>query len=184
MIESDGAKRLPVADDDLDDCEIADPANRRELTRLAPQGRSDGGAGVEEVDVTAAFDAVARRHFLLDMAVLARPARAPLFHFEDALGTARAKQRRQRFVAEAAPRPQGIFQMKRDGITFLLTESDRNGHLCHDRCATPADLTFVEEQNRSAFAGCGDRRVHAGAAAADHEHICGELGHGRFAPRG
>ena len=43
-----------------------------------------------------------------------------------------------------------------------------------------AHLGFVEEQHRCAMLCRGDRCVHAGAAGADHKHICGQMGHSGF----
>src|SRR5258706_6853372 len=67
-----------------------------------------------------------------------------------------------------------------DGIGLLLGQSDRHGHLRHDRRAAPAYLTLVEQQHRGARARRRDGRVHAGAAGADDENVRAYLRHGRF----
>jgi hypothetical protein len=96
--------------------------------------------------------------------------------FGPSLQTSRGKL----FVAQAAAGRQRIFQMQFDGIRFRRAERDGDGHLRHDRRAAAADLAFVDEKHRGAIARRGDRRVHAGAASADYQYICRELGHDRF----
>ena len=151
-----------------------------DLADLAPERRGDGWTGVEKIDVATALDAVPGRHLLLDVAVLARPARAPLLHFDDALRPVLAKQPRKLFVAQAAAGLQRIFEMQLDRIRFLPPKRDGDGHLRHDRRAAAADLALVDEKHRGAIARRGDRRIHAGAAGADYQYICRELGHDRF----
>ena len=80
----DLASRLAVRGDDVGDGEVADPADRIDMPDLAAQGRGDGRAGIEKIDVAAPWHRVPRRGDLGDMPVgAARPADPPLTHLAD-----------------------------------------------------------------------------------------------------
>ena len=73
--------------------------------------------------------------------------------------------------------------MQLDRIRFRRAERYGDGHLRHDRRAAAPNLTFVDEKHRGAIARRGDCRIHTGAAGADYQYICRELGHDRSLPR-
>src|SRR4030095_820711 len=110
-VQSDSAERAAITNQNLDHSEIADAAKVGKLAHFAPQRRGNGRSGIEKIDIAAALDAVTWCHLLLDVAVLARPARAPLFHFENARRSLSTQERRECFIAEPASRLKRVGKM-------------------------------------------------------------------------
>src|SRR5262249_44074985 len=141
--------------------------NFLKLSDFSPQRGSDRGAGVEEIDVTATLHAVSGRDRLLDSPGFPRPARAPLFHFADALRPLRAHQSGQLFIAETAASLDRIVEVKRDGIRLFLGQSGGNSHLRHDSRAATANLSLIDQQYRCAGPGSSDGRIHTRGSSAN-----------------
>src|SRR5262249_56485298 len=102
QVETHGPEGAAIFGDNLDDGYVANTANITNFADLAAQRGRHRRTGVEKIDIAAATTAVARCHFLFDVAVFPRPARAPLLHFQNAFGAVLTEQRRQLFVAKAA----------------------------------------------------------------------------------
>ena len=170
-------RRASVRGENLDDGYVADPADCTDLPDLPSQRGCHGRAGVEKIDVAAATAAMAGSHFLLDMAVLSRPARAPPLHFEDTLGPFLAEKRGQLFVAKTASGFHGVGKMDRPVVRLLVADGCGDGHLRHDRRATATHKTLVEKNHRRAASRRRNCGVHPGASGAYDQHIRGEVGH-------
>ena len=106
-----------------------------------------------------------------DAAVLARPADAPVVHLADAVGAFLAQQPRQRLVAQAAAGGERVLVVMAPVVRRLGAERDRDRHLRHHGGAAAADQAAVGEQHAGARARRLDRRIHAGGAGADHQHV-------------
>ena len=114
---------------------------------------------------------MAGRHRLGDVALAARPADAPVIHRADALRPLFAEQAGERLVAQPTPGHERVMQMVGPVVGRLLAERDRDGHLRHHRRAAAPDQAAVGEQHARTGARCFDRRIHAGAARSDDEHV-------------
>src|SRR5262249_38069690 len=135
QIEPHDSQGAAIFSDNLNDSDVADAANVTDLAYLASQRRRHRWTGVEKIDIAAATTAVPRRHFLLDVAVLPRPPRAPLLHFENTFRAVLTEKRGQLFVAEPAPGFYSVCKMNPPVVRLLLTDGGGHRHLRHDRRA-------------------------------------------------
>ena len=83
QVESYGPSNLPLFDHDTGNRKFSRPAQMVSAPDLRAQGLGDGRAGIEKIDIDAAFDIMARRHDLLDANSLARPTDLPVFQLPD-----------------------------------------------------------------------------------------------------
>ena len=114
---------------------------------------------------------MAGRERLGDVAVLARPADAPGLHLADAGGAFLAQQACEALVAQAAAGVERVVVVIAPVVRRLRAERDRDRHLRHHGGAAAADQAAVGEQHAAAGARGLDRRIHAGAARSDDQHV-------------
>src|SRR5262245_37175499 len=145
QIEPQSPQGASIFGDNLNDGHVADTANVADLGDLASQRRRHRRTGVEKIDVAAATPAMARRHFLFDVAVLPRPPRAPLLHFENTFGAVLTEKRGQLFVAEPPPGLYSVCKMNLPVVWLLLTDGCRHRHLRHDRRTAAPHKTLVKK---------------------------------------
>ena len=156
---------------EIDDHEIAGLADALAAVDHAAQRLRHRRAGVEEIDIDAARPVMAGREGLGDMAVLARPADAPVVHLADAVGAFLAQQARQALVAQPAAGVERVVVVVAPVVGRLRAERHRDRHLRHHGGAAAADQAAVGEQDAAAGARGLDRRIHAGAARSDDQHV-------------
>ena len=171
-VEPDRAGDLAVANHDVGDAHVAQPADARIAARLVAQGRAYCRTRAQKIDIDAAFAAVPRRLDLVDLAVLAaRPIDLPAGKLANPLRAPLAKQRGEVLVAKAAPRAERVLQVELRIVGLGLAERGGARHLRHDGRAAAPDHVLVEQQDPRAVAGRRNRREHAGAAATDNQDI-------------
>ena len=103
--------------------------------------------------------------------VAPRPADAPGVHRANAVRAFLAQQAGEGLVAQPAPGGEGVVQVIGPVIRRFLAERDRDRHLRHHRRAAAPDQAAVGEQHGRPGARRLDRRIHAGAACSDDEHV-------------
>ena len=145
----DGAGDFAVADDEIDDAEIAGFADRRIARHRGAQRLRHRRPGIDEIDIDAARPVVARRRGRGDVAVLARPADAPAIQLADAVRRVLAQQLRQRLVAQPAAGGDGV------GVMVLPSRP------AFPRRARPPPSSAPSRWRRRARSGCDRRAAHA-----------------------
>src|SRR5262245_5378946 len=144
QIEPPSSQGKAIFSDNLNNGDVADTTNFTDLPDLASQRRRHRWTGVQKIDIAAATTAVARRHFLFDVAVLTRPPCAPLLHFKNTFGAVLTENRGQLFVAESPPGFYSVCKMNLPVVRLLLSDRGGHRHLRHDRCDTATHKTLVE----------------------------------------
>src|SRR5215510_8777731 len=166
QIEPQSSQGEAIFSDNLNDGDVADTTNFTDLPDLASQRRRHRWTGVEKIDIAAATTAVARRHFLFNVAVLPRPPRAPLLHFKNTVGAVLTEERGQLFVAETPPGFYSVCKMNRPVVRLLLANGCGHRHLRHDSRTAAPHKTLVEKDDRRAFSRCRDGGIHPSASGA------------------
>ena len=172
-VEPDRAGDLAVAKHDVGHADIAQPADARIAARLVAQRRADCRTRAQKIDIDAALAAVTRRLDLVDLAVVApRPIDLPAGELANPLRDCPRKAARRDSRCKG-PRPALSVSSRCScgAVGLRLAERGRARHLRHDGRAAAPDHVLVEQQDAGAVACRGDRREHAGAAAADHQDI-------------
>ena len=180
-VEARGAREPPAGQHRVGHHQAGDAPDRVHARDAPAQRRSDGRAGVEDVHVAAAPAFVPRRGDLGDAPALPRPADLPRVHLADPNRPFFAEQRGERRIAQLAARLQRVLQVVVDRVGLGLAQRRGDGHLRHHRGAAAAHHVAIGEHDplRARFRR-GERRIHAGAARADHEHVRLDMGR-RFA---
>ena len=118
-----------------------------------------------------------------DAPALSRPADLPAVHLPNSHRPFLAEQRGKPRIAQAAPGLQRVLQVVFDAVGLGLAECGGDGHLRHHRGAPAADHVAIGEDDPACpRLGRGERRIHAGAARPDDEHVRFDMG-GRFGHR-
>ena len=167
----DRAGRFAVAGHEIDNAQIAGFADGGVTRHLRAQSFRHRRPGIDEIDIDAARPVVAGRHCRGDVAILARPADAPRVHLADAVGRVFAQKPRQIFVAQSAAGGERVVQVMLPIVRRFFAKRRRHRHLRHHGGAAAADQAAVGEQHFCAAARSLDRRIHAGGAGADHQHV-------------
>jgi hypothetical protein len=94
------------------------------------------------------------RHHLSKAALLSCPTDTPSIHFQNALKPVFADHSRERWIAQATPRPKRIHQMVLPVIGTFTTDGGRDRHLRHDGRPAAPDQTPVDQQHIRTMA-CG-----------------------------
>src|SRR3569833_2129879 len=174
-MQRDGTTRLTVAHDDVDNQQVADPANAARTVQPGPQCPGYGRTGREEIHIAAAWPVMPWCLRLLDVPILARPPDLPGNHLATTPRAVLAQQRGEAFVAEASARGERVGQMMLPMIGHLLAARGCHCHLRHYRRTAAPDQASIHQDHICACARRLERGIHARAACTDDENVRVEL---------